>query len=405
VNQAGNAAPTSGQASPYRLYGYNLNGEPTQIERRDASGAPVQHERFDWDGMGKLRQVWDLVGNQSLYTATYDGGGTRVGATLGGTTHAYSAGLHDSAGNTTFTPGISQRQNGADRFFHQDWLGSTRYLTDSTGNSAPTAYRFDAYGRQSAAAGPDSTSFKWAGGWGYQSDAPSGLQLLGARYYDPAVGRFLNPDPIGFAGGLNQYLYGDADPVNSVDPEGTSSYTFLDRDELKRTVARYQTAKRFRDLTGRSPRPGEIREVQPGVYTIIASLQFRPGSTGTISPHLLQAGREAINIDKVNYWYRLMSQGCEVPPIEISPRGVIYQGNSRAYAASILGRAIDYQVRVSTSELTPYGPAIERPLYSPTNSRPIWPTHSGPTGNNVGLPPRWTRFWAFLGRITRFFRR
>jgi hypothetical protein len=47
-----------------------------------------------------------------------------------------------------------------------------------------------------------------------------GYQLLGQRYYDPYVGRFLNPDPIGFLGGLNRYAYCGHDPVNFLDPEG-----------------------------------------------------------------------------------------------------------------------------------------------------------------------------------------
>ena len=57
TNQGGTSAPTSGQASPYRLYTYNANGEPTQIEHRDAVGSPVVSETLKWDGMGKLREV------------------------------------------------------------------------------------------------------------------------------------------------------------------------------------------------------------------------------------------------------------------------------------------------------------------------------------------------------------
>jgi hypothetical protein len=87
---------------------------------------------------------------------------------------------------------VSQRKNGTDRFFHEDWLSSTRYLTEGTGSSAPTAYRFDAFGRQSAGAGPDSTALKFAGGERYQSDVAMGYQLLGQRYYDPYVGRCLS---------------------------------------------------------------------------------------------------------------------------------------------------------------------------------------------------------------------
>jgi RHS repeat-associated protein len=43
---------------------------------------------------------------------------------------------------------------------------------------------------------------------------------LHARYFDPKLGTFLSPDPIGVNGGLNQYGYGFGDPVNRLDPSG-----------------------------------------------------------------------------------------------------------------------------------------------------------------------------------------
>jgi RHS repeat-associated protein len=119
-------------------------------------------------------------------------------------------------------PGFSQRKSGTDAFFHTDWIGSTRYLTAGNGLGIPTGYRFDAFGNQTAGAGIDQTSLKFAGAWGYQSDVAMHLQLLGARYYDPEVGRFLSPDPIGFAGGLNLYEYCHNNPVGCIDPDGTA---------------------------------------------------------------------------------------------------------------------------------------------------------------------------------------
>ena len=43
---------------------------------------------------------------------------------------------------------------------------------------------------------------------------------MGARDYDPAVGRWTSKDPIRFAGGTNLYVYCEGDPVNYIDPTG-----------------------------------------------------------------------------------------------------------------------------------------------------------------------------------------
>jgi len=43
---------------------------------------------------------------------------------------------------------------------------------------------------------------------------------VGARYYDPATGRFLQRDPIGVQGGLNVYQYAAGTPTIAVDPDG-----------------------------------------------------------------------------------------------------------------------------------------------------------------------------------------
>jgi RHS repeat-associated protein len=47
-----------------------------------------------------------------------------------------------------------------------------------------------------------------------------GLYHLGARFYRPALGRFLSPDPLGLAAGPNRFAYAGAQPVMLVDPSG-----------------------------------------------------------------------------------------------------------------------------------------------------------------------------------------
>jgi RHS repeat-associated protein len=47
------------------------------------------------------------------------------------------------------------------------------------------------------------TPYGYKGQWGYYTDGETGLLLLTHRYLDPAMGRFLTRDPIGFDGGIN----------------------------------------------------------------------------------------------------------------------------------------------------------------------------------------------------------
>ncbi|MCF3135571.1 ricin-type beta-trefoil lectin domain protein [Streptomyces olivochromogenes] len=59
---------------------------------------------------------------------------------------------------------------------------------------------------------------------GQPADPVTGLNLLGARNYDPVVGRFLTPDPLFEAGDPNQmggYTYAGDDPASGSDPTGT----------------------------------------------------------------------------------------------------------------------------------------------------------------------------------------
>jgi len=97
---------------------------------------------------------------------------------------------------------------------------------------------YDAYGMSSGdfwtfanQGSPHKDPVGFGGQWGYftewetkpntTADAGTSLLLLSHRYYDPATGRFVNRDPIGYDGGINLYTFAGGNPVNRIDPQGT----------------------------------------------------------------------------------------------------------------------------------------------------------------------------------------
>ena len=59
--------------------------------------------------------------------------------------------------------------------------------------------------------------------WGYQRDTVAGLYYCQQRYYDPANGRWVTRDPVGYLGGINYYGYCAQMPVLLIDSLGLTS--------------------------------------------------------------------------------------------------------------------------------------------------------------------------------------
>jgi RHS repeat-associated protein len=55
---------------------------------------------------------------------------------------------------------------------------------------------------------------------GQYYDAETGTHYNYFRDYDPAIGRYIESDPIGLLGGVNTYAYVKNDPIKRIDPKG-----------------------------------------------------------------------------------------------------------------------------------------------------------------------------------------
>ena len=107
----------------------------------------------------------------------------------------------------------SNDYGGSDLFPFYDGLGSTTDLVDGSANVIGT-YRYDVFGaiRSQTGSSPNQWLFT-----GEQRDGDSSLYFLRARYYDPAIGRFLSQDP---AKAGHPYVYVENTPTNLTDPDG-----------------------------------------------------------------------------------------------------------------------------------------------------------------------------------------
>ena len=125
------------------------------------------------------------------------------------------------------TPVATLRPNGTSvsiYYVHTDHLGTPRKVTRPSDNGLMWRYDPDTYGASTTAANGNPAGL---GTFVYNLRLPgqyflseSGLSYNYFRTYDPAVGRYIESDPIGLRGGINPYAYASGDPVSNTDPLG-----------------------------------------------------------------------------------------------------------------------------------------------------------------------------------------
>jgi RHS repeat-associated protein len=108
------------------------------------------------------------------------------------------------------------RQQGQDYSYLYDGKGNVTAVLDSSQNTVAT-YTYDEFGRVVSKSGTLDQPFQFSTKY---YDQQTGLNYYGYRFYSPALGRWINRDPLGEEGGVNLYGFVGNNPVNKTDPLG-----------------------------------------------------------------------------------------------------------------------------------------------------------------------------------------
>jgi RHS repeat-associated protein len=101
-------------------------------------------------------------------------------------------------------------------FLTADALGSTLAVGDGSG-SVVNEYTYDPFGAPTVPNPALANAFQFTG---RENDGLANLYNYRARYYSPALHRFISEDPLGLQGGINLYTYAANNPINWIDPLG-----------------------------------------------------------------------------------------------------------------------------------------------------------------------------------------
>ena len=193
---------------------YDLNGNLTSDgtntftwNARDqliSISGPGLNASFQYDGIG--RRISKTV-NSSTTSSLYDGLNVVQEAVGGSATANMLAGSVDEVFRRTDSSGSWGPI--------ADGLGNVIALTDAAG-AIQASYTYEPFGKTTASGSASSNPSQYTG----RENDGTGLYYYRARYYSPALQRFISEDPIGFAGGINFYAYVENDPISYSDPLG-----------------------------------------------------------------------------------------------------------------------------------------------------------------------------------------
>jgi len=211
-------------------YGYDATGNLTS---RNTSGATTSSEAFNFNLEGRLESTTKNSVTNSSYV--YDADGDRLIKKENGKATLYLDGteveLTTATGATAATryyqfdgKTVATRQSGSGgvRLQFADHQGTPIWSVDRDTTNGVQRRRFTPFGadRQGFAPSPFTSTKAFVNG---DRDVATGLTHLGAREYDPSIGRFISVDPVlnpAEPQTLNSYAYARNNPVTLSDASG-----------------------------------------------------------------------------------------------------------------------------------------------------------------------------------------
>jgi RHS repeat-associated protein len=195
---------TSGEGVEYWEYKYDLLNRLINVTK---NGTIVAEYAYDPEGLRVVKKAkgetthYVFQGTEPIFEKRINAGKTK--------SYVYALGKYLAR-----VDGVIGDPDAKKYFYHTDYAGSIRVITDQAGEVVYKADYF-AFGTQFA---KDGEFEELHGFTGKEYDPDIGLYYFNARWYDPDLGRFISEDPAGQ--GPNPYSYCGNNPLNRVDPTG-----------------------------------------------------------------------------------------------------------------------------------------------------------------------------------------